>query len=87
MKNFPILYMAIQGVFIAIMVLVLAFAQIVGASLSMVEILAIFGGVVIVEMIVFGCILGYGFISEKSSGSLPKHARVLLDRQNAEEGK
>lgn len=46
--------LGVQVAFVAVLVLVLAIAQILGASLAFYDVLAVFGGAVLVELAAFG---------------------------------
>lgn len=82
----------IQIAFVALLVLVLAFAQAVGAQLSLSDALGVFGGAVIIELIVFGAlglfdhlrILSGGFLAAAEvrgayKSGTPKHDRRAVD--------
>lgn len=82
----------IQVAFVALLVLVLAFAQAVGAQLSLSDALGVFGGAVIVELVVFGVLWLFDHLKILSGGFLaaadirgaykpvtPKHDRRAVD--------
>lgn len=52
-------FVFVQIAFAVLAVLALAFAQAIGASINIVSVLAVFGGCVIVEMLVFAGIFAY----------------------------
>lgn len=88
--NILYLYAIIQGAFLVLGVLLLACAQVLGANLGLPQVLSLFGGAIVVEMIVFGIMWGYVTLSAKATSrrALPRHARKVFSEEIAsvEEG-
>lgn len=87
-RNILPLYIIVQVIFVLVMLIVLAGAQALGASLTLSQVLSVFGGAVLVEMLVFGCIWGYVALSQdsKHAGRYPKHGRRFIEPGIANRG-